>query len=179
MSSQLHSRRRFITAFIAGTAAAVMPSTALAARKRRPRRKKNNNNNNRKPTPAGNPVLTKMFGSKWTSASLSPNQQKQLTVLALQFAQANASIEQSKGKVYTTEQRDVLERAYTQAVRAGVNPDNIPKRVEEARKTLQFTPVQTEEFSKLKQQQELLKSQYRAAAGKFLNQQQMAKLFGK
>lgn len=80
--------------------------------------------------------------------------------------------------VYTKEQQDLIQRSRQMAIRAGVNPKNIGKRVQETIDTIELTGEQQSTLAGAKKEQAALKKEIRRSAASFLTQAQANQLFG-
>ena len=149
---------------------AILASPATAAPK-----KKGKGSGGRSSPPS--PVLQNMFGDAYRNAKLSTVQAQRLYALAGAYSPRINAVRQKEIAVYTKEQRDLIERARAMAVRAGVNPKNIPKRVQEAVSSLEFSAEQKETLAKIKAEKSAIKSSMKQDASKFLTPAQLKTLF--
>jgi len=145
-----------------------------AKKKKRPPRRPNQSQAGR-----ANPVLAAAFGDKYPQARLSPQQEAALVQVLGRHRTKLAAAMKAMADVYTAEQRARLLRARHMAIRAGVAPQNIEKRVAQAREAITFTEEQKKQMTAAKKQLQAVKSEVRQASASFLNPTQLNQLFGK
>lgn len=127
---------------------------------------------------AQNPFLRNTFGAAYGKAKLSRTQETRLVQLVQQYGPKMKQVMNDLHAVYDAEQRDLIERARTMAIRAGVKPENVETRVEEARRGIQFTAEQKQALAKAQAKKKSLTAEIRKKASAFLQPNQLQILFG-
>ena len=141
--------------------------------------KKNNKNKNKNaPKPQVHPTLRAMFGESAAAAKMNNNQQMRLLRLTQQHQTKISAIQKKSEGVYTKEQQELIANSRRMAIRAGVNPQNIDKRVQEAISTIRLSDEQKTAMAAVKAEKAALMKEIRTAAGGFLSPLQIRQLFG-
>jgi hypothetical protein len=124
-----------------------------------------------------NPMLQSAFGAGFAKAKLSQQQQLGMMKLVQQYSGEAANVRKLFDDVYSDEQKEMISRAQEMAVRAGVKPENVAKRVAEAKATIQLNEAQKRQKKEAEQALAALKKKMKADALKFITPQQAQALF--